>query len=244
MAAESRVAIVTGGTRGIGRAITERLLDDGWSVLATFRADHDNANAFAAGRKRLAVRQTDGAAAAECASIVDAAVARFGRLDHLVCNAAVSRDALVADLDDADWDDVLETNLSGVFRMIRAVLARIQSSDAGRIVIVSSVAATMGNVGQAAYAASKAGLLGLTRTLARELAASGATVNLVVPGPTADTGMTADAEPAFVRAISRKIPLQRLGRPAEVAHAVRFLLDDLGAFITGSAVTVDGGLSM
>lgn len=161
-----------------------------------------------------------------------------------MCNAAISRDARVSDLDDSDWDDVIDANLSTVFRVVRAALGPIEASNAGRVVMVSSVAATMGNVGQAAYAASKAGLLGLTRTLARELAASGATVNLVVPGPTADTGMTANAEASFVQAVIRKIPLRRLGRPAEVAHAVRFLLDDLAAFTTGSTVIVDGGLSM
>lgn len=243
-ATASRVAIVTGGTRGIGRAISERLLDDGWSVMATFHTDHDNAAAFAAGREMLAVRRMATSDAAECGAIVAEAVQRFGQLDHLVCNAAISRDARVSDLDDSDWDDVIDANLSTVFRVVRAALGPIEASNAGRVVMVSSVAATMGNVGQAAYAASKAGLLGLTRTLARELAASGATVNLVVPGPTADTGMTANAEASFVQAVIRKIPLRRLGRPAEVAHAVRFLLDDLAAFTTGSTVIVDGGLSM
>ena len=242
--AEGRVALVAGGTRGIGRAITERLLADGWSVLATYRSDDSAATELAAANPRLVVRRADIASADECAHAVAAAIDRFGALDHLVCNAAISRDSRVADTADDDWNAVVDTNLSGVFRMIRAALPAISTSSNGRIVSISSVAATMGNVGQAAYAASKAGLLGLTRTLAREVAAKGVTVNLVVPGPIAETGMTAETDDAFVAAISRKIPLHRLGRPEEVAHAVRFLLDDLSAFTTGSDVTVDGGLSM
>lgn len=238
------VALVTGGTRGIGRAVTERLVADGWSVLATYRRDDDAANALAAGLDRLVVRKADVAATADCEAAVAAAVGAFGHLDHLVGCAAISRDAPVADLRDEDWDAVLATNLSGAFRMARAALGAITASPRGRIVTVSSVAATMGNAGQASYAAAKAGLLGLTRTLARELAPTGTTVNLVVPGPTRGTGMTADADPAFVEAIERRIPLHRLGRPEEVAHAVRSLLDDLAAFTTGASVTVDGGLSM
>ncbi|HUF99222.1 MAG TPA: 3-oxoacyl-ACP reductase family protein [Ilumatobacter sp.] len=241
---DGRVALVAGGTRGIGRAISERLVADGWHVLATYRTDDATADEFAARHDRLSVRRADIASTSDCSQAVAQAVAVFGSLDHLVCNAAISRDSRLVETSDADWDAVLDTNLSGVFRMIRAALPSISASANGRVVTVSSVAATMGNSGQAAYAASKAGLLGLTRTLAREVADQGVTVNIVMPGPTAETGMTADADAAFVAAISRKIPLRRLGRPEEVAHAVRFLLDDLAAFTTGSVITVDGGLSM
>jgi len=238
------VALVTGGTRGIGRAITERLVADGWSVLATYRSDTAAAERLAAHQPGLVVRQAAGADEADCRATVDDAVGRWGGLDHLVLCAGISRDAPVAELTDDDWSAVLDADLSGPFRMARAALAPLAASRRGRIVAVSSVAATMGNAGQAAYASAKAGLLGLTRTLARELARTGTTVNLVVPGPTADTGLTADADPAFVAAIQRRIPVGRLGRPEEVAHAVRYLLDDLAAFTTGTSVTVDGGLSM
>jgi len=242
--ADGPVAIVTGGTRGIGRAVSARLLADGWSVLATYRHDDAAAAAFSADQANLAVVRADASDAAACITVVATAIKRFGHVDHLVCSAGINRDAPVGELMDSDWDAVVDTNLSGVFRMCRAAMPFIEASHRGRIVFVSSVAGSMGNVGQAAYAASKAGLVGLARTLARELAASGTTVNIVVPGPTTGTDMTAGADAAFVAAISRKIPLHRLGRPEETAHAVRFLLDDLAAFTTGSTVTVDGGLSM
>jgi len=238
------VALVTGGTRGIGRAITERLLSDGWSVLATYHSDDVGAEALRAHHPRLAVRRSDSACTVDCDAAVADVLQRFGHLDHLVASASTTRNRAVVDLTDEEWDGVIATNLSGSFRMARAALGAISASPRGRIVMVSSVAATMGNANQGAYAASKAGLLGLARSLARELAPTGTTVNLVVPGPTESTGMTADYNPAFVAAIARKIPLQRLGRPEETAHAVRMLLDDLAAYITGSSVVVDGGLSM
>ena len=238
------VAVVTGGTKGIGRAIVERLLTDGWSVLATYLHDEGNAQRFAELHETLSVLRADVGSAADCERAVGAALERFGQLDHLVNVAGITRNALLRELTDEDWEAVLTTNLSGPFRMCRAAADAIAASPRGRIVTVSSVAAEMGNVNQGAYAASKAGLVGFTRTLAREVARSGTTVNLVVPGPTADTGITVDFDPAFVAAIARKIPMHRLGRPEETAHAVRFLLDDLAAYNTGSIVVVDGGLSM
>lgn len=237
-------AIVTGGVRGIGRAITERLLGDGWSVLATYRSDDRAAGELVGAHPRLVVLRADVTSGADCDAAIAAAVDTFGGLDHLVHSAAVGLHAPAAETADDVWDAVIATNLSGAFRTIRRAIAPISASPRGRIVLVSSVAATMGNAGQSAYAASKAGLLGLARTLARELAPRAVTVNIVVPGPTARTGMTAGTDDTFVNSIARKIPLQRLARPEEVAHAVRFLLDDLAAFITGTTVTVDGGLSM
>jgi NAD(P)-dependent dehydrogenase (short-subunit alcohol dehydrogenase family) len=242
--AERRVALVSGGTRGIGRAITERLLADGWSVMATYLNDTAAASELAAQLPGLQVLRSDASNPADCAQAVEECTRHFGQLDHVVSVAGITRDVQLAQLSDQDWDDVLATNLSGPFRLVRAAIPAISASPRGRIVVISSVAAMMGNAQQGAYAASKAGLVGLTKTLARELARSGTTVNLVVPGPTADSGITAATDPAFVEAITRKIPLHRLGRPAEMAHAVRFLLDDLSAFTTGTAIVVDGGLSM
>lgn len=239
-----RVALVSGGTRGIGSAITECLLADGWSVLATYLSDTHGADAFAAGHDSLAVLRSDAGSSADCQSAVASVVERFGGLDHVVAAAGITRNGALATLSDDDWDAVLTTNLSGPFRLARAAIPHITTRPFGRIVIISSVAATMGNAGQGAYAASKAGLLGFTKTLARELATTGTTVNLVIPGPTADTGITADTDPAFVAAITRKIPVHRLAQPADTAFAVRTLLDDRAGYITGTSVVVDGGLSM
>ena len=241
---EPRVAVVTGGTGGIGRAIVERLLVDGWSVVATYQSNEEAAAIFAASHANLAVIQANAASGIDCQRTIEHALDRFGGLHHLVANAAINRDAPLVELSDSDWDAVIATNLSGVFRLMRAALPAVTLSGHGRIVAISSVAATMGNATQGAYAASKAGLVGLTATLAREVAHTGTTVNLVVPGPTSGTGMTAMADPKFVAAMERKIPMQRLGSPREVAHVVRFLLDDDTSFTTGSSITVDGGLSM
>lgn len=240
----TRVAVVSGGTRGIGRAITDCLLADGWSVVATYLSDVATAEEVAGTHPRLRVLRADTGSSLDCGRAIDEAVERFGRLDHVVAAAGVTRNAPLATLSDDDWDAVLTTNLSGPFRLARAAIPHIIASEHGRIVIVSSVAATMGSANQGAYAASKAGLLGLAKTLARELATTGTTVNLVIPGPTADTGITAETDPAFVAAITRKIPLRRLAQPGDTAYAVRTLLDDRAGHITGTSVVVDGGLSM
>ncbi len=238
------VALVTGGTRGIGAAISTRLAADGWHVLATYRSDHGAATALAAAHERIEVVAADVAVDGGCERSVAAALDRFGCLDHVVASAAISRDAPIGELTRADWDAVVATNLGGAYALVDAALPALRASGRGRMVFVSSIAATMGNATQAAYAASKAGLLGLARSLAREVQRDGITVNLVLPGPTADTGITAETDPAFVAAIERRIPLGRLGRPAEIAHAVRYLLDDLAGFTTGTSLVVDGGLSM
>ena len=240
----SRVAVVSGGTRGLGRAITDHLLADGWSVLVTYLSDTATAEALTGSHPRLSVLRADTGSSVDCRRAVDATVERFGQLDHVVAAAGITRDGPLATLSDDDWDAVLATNLSGPFRLVRAAIPHITTRRHGRIVIVSSVAATMGNANQGAYAASKAGLLGLTKTLARELASTGTTVNLVIPGPTAETGITAETDPAFVAAITRKIPVHRLAHPDDTAFAVRTLLDDRAGYITGTSVVVDGGLSM
>lgn len=241
---DAPVAVVTGGTRSIGAAIVDRLLADGWHVVATYAHDDLSAEAFASARERVTVVDADAASAADSSRLVAETMEALGRLDHLVVNAAITRDAPIRDLTEADWDAVVATNLTGTFHLVRAAIDAITASPRGRIVCISSVAAVMGSAQQGAYAASKAGLTGLVRTIARELAPSGVTANLVVPGPIEQTGMTGGTDPAFVAAITRRIPLQRLGRAAEVAHAVRYLLDDDAAFVTGSSVVVDGGISM
>lgn len=238
------VALVAGGTRGIGAAIIERLASDGWQVIGMYANDPGAAAALADRFDHVVVTRADVTSADACRDAVQLTIDTFGQLDHVVDCAAISRDEKVGSLTDEDWDAVIATNLTGAFRLTRAALPYVNASVRGRIVFVSSVAAVMGNATQAAYAASKAGLLGLARSLAREVESAGTTVNLVLPGPTADTGLTARTDPAFVKAIERKIPLRRLGRPAEVAHAVRYLLDDRAGYVTGTSMVVDGGLSM
>jgi len=238
------VAIVTGGTKGIGRAIVERLDDDGWDIVATYAHDEDAASALTAARPNVAVRRRDVSSTNDCLATVSDAIDRFGALDHVIACAATTGRSPLAETTDEEWDEVIAANLSGTFRLARAAIPALATSPRGRIIAVSSVAATMGNAGQGSYAASKSGLVGLTKTLARELARSGTTVNLVIPGPTADTSMTSGTDDAFVDAIVRKTPDGRLARPEEIAFAVRFFLDDLAAHVTGTSVTVDGGLSM
>ena len=241
---QNDIALVTGASRGIGQAIAKALAGAGAKVIgtATTEAGAAGITSWLGGNGRGAV--LDVGVAASIDALLGDLDTRAEMPTILVNNAAITRDTLLLRMKPEDWDAVIATNLSGTFRMARAALGAVSASARGRIVMVSSVAATMGNANQGAYAASKAGLLGLARSLARELAATGTTVNLVVPGPTEATGMTVDYNPAFVAAIARKIPLQRLGRPEETAHAVRMLLDDLASYITGTAVVVDGGLSM
>ena len=236
------VAIVTGGTRGLGRAIVDRLLADGWRVLAV-SASGEWGGSPPGASENVAVRATEIRDGVSCAAAVADAIERWGALDHLVNNAAIARDAPFADLTSNDWNAVIGTNLTGTFNMTKAALAAIVRSERGRIVNIGSVAATMGSTHQVNYSAAKAGLAGFTRALAREVAASGTTVNIVVPGPTM-TGMGQDTSASFSDVLIRKTPLRRLGRSEETAHAVRFLLDDLSGFITGTTITVDGGLSM
>jgi NAD(P)-dependent dehydrogenase (short-subunit alcohol dehydrogenase family) len=242
-----RISIVTGGTRGIGAAVTERLVDEGAHVAAVFAGNTTAAEALAT---RLADRA--GSVSLHCAdvgdpdacrSLVAEVIRHHGRVDHLVNNAGllVENKARTMTLD--EWDLALRVNLSAAFYLAQAALAPMVDHGFGRIVNVSSVTALMGSPVEAGYGAAKAGLFGLSRSLAREVARSGITVNTVVPG-VFETDMTNAMHPDAQAAIRRMIPLGRRGDPAELAHAVLFLLDDRASYITGSVVTVDGGLSM
>jgi 3-oxoacyl-[acyl-carrier protein] reductase len=238
-----RVALVTGASRGIGRAVALTLARAGARVVAAARGANAEATASAiaaAGGEALAV-SADITRPAEVEAMVRAALERFGRLDILVNNAGIARDQLLLRMTRDDWDAVLETNLTAAFTCAQAVLRPMLKARYGRIVLVSSVVGQMGNAGQTNYAASKAGLIGFAKALAREVASRHITVNVVAPG-LIDTDMTraltADAREAW----ESRIPLGRLGTPEDVAAAVCFLASDGAAYITGQVVAVNGGM--
>ncbi len=242
-----KVALVTGSTRGIGRAVSEMLAAAGASVAVTGR-DQDRANAAASEMATAHGVTARGYACdvgeiAQCASLVESVERDFGQLDILVNNAGLTRDNLIMRLKDEDWDLVINANLRGAFATCRAASRGMMKRRSGRIINLASVVALIGNKGQTNYAASKAGLIGLTKSLARELGSRGVLANVVAPGYI-DTDMTA-AMPADARtALSASIPLERLGTPADIAGMVTFLASEYASYITGQVFVVDGGLAM
>jgi 3-oxoacyl-[acyl-carrier protein] reductase len=240
-----RVALVTGASRGIGRAIATRLAEQGALVVAAARADHARACAealAAAGRQAeaLALDVTDPAAVEAAPGEI---VKRHGRLDILVSNAGVTRDQLLMRMKRGDWDAVLATNLTATFLLAQAAMRPMLKQKGGRIIAISSVVGQTGNAGQTNYAASKAGLIGFAKALAREVASRSITVNVVAPGMI-DTDMTrAIADKAQID-WSTQIPLGRLGTVDEVAAAVSFLASDEASYITGHVLAVNGGMYM
>ncbi len=238
-----KVAMVTGSTRGIGRAIAEALAAAGAKVAVIGRVQaraEEAAGAIGHGAQGFACDVTK-------ADAVDAAVAAIekslGPIDILVNNAGVTKDNVFLRLTDGDWDLVLEANLKGAFRTIRAASRGMMKKRWGRIINISSVVGLIGNKGQANYAASKAGLIGLTKSMARELASRGITVNAVAPG-FIETDMTAALTAEQRDALSKQIPMERLGKPEDIAQAVLFLASDASGYITGQVLVVDGGMVM
>jgi 3-oxoacyl-[acyl-carrier protein] reductase len=235
---EGKTALVTGASRGIGRAIASELAAAGASVVIGYRSGKDEAEALASELGARAV-QADVSNAEEAARLV----AEAGDLDILVNNAGLTRDGLLARMSDDDWRTVLETNLSSVFYTCRAVCRPMMKKRAGAIVNVSSIVGVHGNWGQTNYAASKAGIIGFTKSLARELGSRNVRANVVAPGYV-KTQLTDVLPEEATAAMLQNTPLGRLGEPGDIAGAVRFLCSDEASFITGEVILVDGGLGM
>jgi 3-oxoacyl-[acyl-carrier protein] reductase len=242
---EGRVALITGASRGIGRAIAERLARDGAVIVAAARGNNaaeTAAGIVAAGGLAEAV-SLDVTDAEAVNSAVAGILERHGRVDVLVNNAGITRDQLMLRMKRDDWDAVIATNLTAAFSCIQAVLRPMVKARWGRIVNLSSVVGQSGNAGQANYAASKAGVIGLTKSLALEVASRNITVNAVTPG-LIDTDMTRAISAGAHEEWAAKIPAQRLGQPADIAAAVAFLASEEASYITGHVLAVNGGMYM
>lgn len=245
MSLNGKTALVTGASRGIGRAIALRLAEDGANVAVIYAGSADKAEAVVNEITALGVNakayRCNVAYSAAVNETVKAVTNDLGKIDILVNNAGITRDGLMLRMKDEDFDAVLDTNLKGAFNMIRACYSGFIRKKSGRIINISSVSGIMGNAGQANYSASKAGVIGLTKSVARELASRGITCNAVAPGfiQTDMTENLGDNNPLL-----NSIPLGRMGKPEDIAAAVAFLASDSAAYITGEVLKVDGGLAI
>jgi 3-oxoacyl-[acyl-carrier protein] reductase len=242
---QGQVAIVTGASRGLGRAMAEALAACGARVACVARnqdklTETVEAIRAAGGQAEPFVCDVTDRMAVD--SLVDQIADQWGRFDILVNNAGITRDTLLPRMSDEEWDDVLNTNLRSAFLWCRAASRHMMRARAGRIINVSSVSGLIGNPGQTNYSASKAGLIGLTRSLSRELAGRNVTINAIAPG-FIESDMTATLGPAIVEEAKKRIPAKRLGKPAEVAAGVVFLASPAAAYITGHVLTIDGGMT-
>jgi 3-oxoacyl-[acyl-carrier protein] reductase len=242
-----KTALVTGASRGIGRAIAIALAEAGADVAINYAGNEaaaaETARAVEAAGRRALVLQGDVGKLAEFEAMVERVIETFGKLDILVNNAGITRDNLIMRMKEEEFDIVIETNLKGVFNGLKAAVRPMMKQRYGRIINISSVVGVLGNAGQANYVAAKAGVIGLTKSAARELASRGITVNAVAPG-FIETDMTEKLAADWKAKLLEDIPLGRMGRPEEVAHAVVFLASDAASYMTGQTLHVDGGMFM
>ena len=243
-----KVALVTGGGRGLGRAISLALAGQGADVAVNYRGNAEAAAEVvsrirAMGRVATAIQGDTSAGREACEAIVKAALDEFGKVDILVNNAGITRDNLMMRMDEEEWESVLDTNLSGPFWMTRAIARPMLKARSGRIINMSSVAGRMGNVGQANYASAKAGLIGLTKSVARELASRGITCNAIAPG-LIETELTADIPAAAREFVINSTPLGYIGSVEDVAAAAVYFASDESRYVTGQVLGVDGGMMM
>lgn len=244
---EETVAIVTGASRGIGRAIAVQLGQHGGKIVVNYQGREDAARETArlieeVGGQAI-VEQADVGQSKEAERLVEAALAAFGRIDVLVNNAGITRDGLLLRMKDEDFEAVLETNLKGAFYMIRQTARSMMKQRYGRIINITSVSGVIGNAGQVNYASAKAGMIGLTKSVAKELAPRNITVNAVAPGYI-ETDMTDALNPTVTQEIQNRVPLRRLGTPEDVSHVVEFLASAAARYMTGQVLHVDGGMVM
>jgi len=238
-----QIALITGASRGIGRAIAERLADDGFFVIGTATSDAgaDSISAYL-GENGTGMK-LDVADSESVATVMKTINDDFGAPAVLVNNAGITRDNLLMRMKDEEWDDIINTNLTSVFRMSKAVLRGMMKVKTGRIINISSVVGSTGNAGQANYAAAKAGMIGFTKSMAKEVGSRNITVNTVAPG-FIDTDMTRELNDDVKNALLSSIPLSRLGEAKEIAHAVAFLASPGASYITGETLHVNGGMFM
>ncbi|GGG21513.1 3-oxoacyl-[acyl-carrier-protein] reductase FabG [Lysinibacillus alkalisoli] len=242
-----KTAVVTGASRGIGRAIALKLAQDGANVVVNYSGSKDKAEAVVAeiqamGQQAIAV-QASVANADEVKELMNTALQTFGSIDILVNNAGITRDNLLMRMKEDEWDAVMATNLKGVFLCTKAVARQMMKQRAGRIINVASIVGVAGNAGQANYVAAKAGVIGLTKTTAKELAARNILVNAVAPGFIA-TDMTDELPTDVKEAMLQQIPLAKLGQPEDIANVVAFLASDAASYMTGQTLHIDGGMVM
>ncbi|MFJ6207782.1 3-oxoacyl-[acyl-carrier-protein] reductase [Lysinibacillus sp. NPDC092081] len=244
---EGKVAVVTGASRGIGRSIALKLADAGAKVVVNYSGSQAKAEEVVAtiqenGGEAIAI-QASVSKTEEVTALMDAAVKTFGSLDILVNNAGITRDNLLMRMKEDEWDDVLDTNLKGVFLCTKAVSRQMMKQRAGRIINISSIVGVAGNAGQANYVAAKAGVIGLTKTTAKELASRNILVNAIAPG-FIETEMTEQLPEDLKQGMLTQIPLAKLGQPEDIAKAVAFLASDDANYMTGQTLHIDGGMVM